>query len=362
MLKLFEFKGSISSETINRKDKPLLICAPEKFEESDALKYYDDKRDISKFHKMVHDEPHMIRRKAILEKHPEIKRLYKKDSSSLFIVIGIFLIQFGMLQWITTTPWYIYWPCLYFISSTLNHALFVCMHDLTHYTVFESKFYNQLGAILSNIPQGVPSSIAFGRYHRDHHTYLGIPNWDPDLPTNKEIEFFVTPLRKILFVLMMPLFYSLRPYFVRAKKPVPMEIFNMIIVLITDYIVYRFYTIWGLFYLLLGTYFGLGFNPAAAHILAEHYEFVKGQETYSYYGPFNFIGLNIGYHIEHHDFPMISWRNLPKLRVIAPEFYNNLPHCDSYFQVWFRFFFDRSMGCWSRIGRIPLNGNNQKRN
>jgi len=104
-----------------------------------------------------------------------------------------------------------------------------------------------------------------------------VPNGgDYDLPTEWEIQFFKTPLRKIFFIIVLPFFYSLRPYFVRPKKPVPMEVLNFTLVLTWDYLVFRYYGVHGITYLILSTLAGLGINPCAIHIIAEHYEFVKG--------------------------------------------------------------------------------------
>eukprot|EP00171_Calliarthron_tuberculosum_P020553 IDg20553t1 len=41
--------------------------------------------------------------------------------------------------------------------------------------------------------------------------------------------------------------------------------------------------------------------------------------TYSYYGPLNLLTLNVGYHVEHHDFCAIPWTRVEELRRIAGD-------------------------------------------
>lgn len=77
-------------------------------------------------------------------------------------------------------------------------------------------------------------------------------------------------------------------------------------------------------------------HPCAGHVIAEHYEFLNRLETYDYIGIVNFFNLNVGYHTEHHDFPMIPWTRLPLVRKIAPEYYENLPYHTSYVKVFFQ--------------------------
>jgi sphingolipid delta-4 desaturase len=59
----------------------------------------------------------------------------------------------------------------------------------------------------------------------------------------------------------------------------------------------------------------------------------------------------MGYHNEHHDLPSIPWNNLPKLRALAPEFYDTLKCHSSWSGLLFQFIFDKRYSLFSRIER-----------
>ena len=199
-----------------QEDVSILLSPPKSFQ--DVFQNTAFRSDHDFFHKMYHDEPHSIRRRKILEAHPEVKDLFGTDSISFLILILVASKQLIICYFIFERNWWVYLFCLYFTGTVLTHTLQVLVHDLTHFTCFKSICLNKLAAIACNIPTGIPSAISFRRYHKDHHNYLNVPGYDPDLPTVWEIAIFNTPLKKFLFLIFLPLFYALRPFFVRPKS------------------------------------------------------------------------------------------------------------------------------------------------
>jgi len=203
----------------------------------------------------------------------------------------------------------------------------------------------------ANLVTGFPSSITFQRYHLEHHRYQGVDGTDTDIPTMAEVTLFDRRWKKVVWLFLQPLFYSIRPMFVKPKPPAKWEMINWATQFTFNFLIIQYFGGRSFAYLIAGTLLGLGLHPCAGHFVAEHYELTPGTETYSYYGFCNYLNFNVGYHNEHHDFPRIPWSNLPKVRKIAPEFYDNLPHYTSYLYVMWRYINDPNVGPAARIKR-----------
>jgi len=106
---------------------------------------------------------------------------------------------------------------------------------------------------------------------------------------------------------------------------------------------------WGLSALFAGS-----IHPVAGHFISEHYVFTPGQETYSYYGPLNWLAFNVGYHNEHHDFLNIPGSRLPQLKEIAPEFYDNLETTKSWPGTVLNYIMMDNMSGFSRMRRAEI--------
>ncbi|KAI8913211.1 sphingolipid delta 4 desaturase protein DES-1 [Gorgonomyces haynaldii] len=298
------------------------------------------------------EEPHKTRRKLILQKYPEIKNLYGYCPWTKYKVGFTLAAHFGLAYYLRdkmfTTE---FWLISYFLGATMTHSLFLAIHEITHYLAFEKPLYNKILAMFANLPICLPYFVAFRGYHMEHHTQMGVDGIDTDLPTQLEANLFGSILGKLFFCCNMILFYALRPMFVKPQKFTLWHAYNWAFQFSSMALVVYF---WGwnpIVYFLVCDYLAGSFHPMAGHFLAEHYVFVKGYETYSYYGLLNIFAYNVGYHNEHHDFPRIPGSRLPLVRKIANEFYDDLPQVKSWSMTIFNFIFFTHMTPYSRVKR-----------
>ncbi|KAI3387166.1 hypothetical protein SNEBB_008184 [Seison nebaliae] len=300
-------------------------------------------------------EPHETRRKVMLAKYPQIKKLFGPDPIIVlpitFSVVVQTLISYWMykydVSWIYLT--FVAW----IVGGTFNNSLQLVLHELSHNLAFGNQrlWANRFLSFFANLPLGVPAASTFKKYHIDHHRYLGFDGLDVDVPSDFECLFFHYEFTKLFWLLLQPLFYALRPMFVNPQILNREEIINWTIQLSYDVIILQLFGVKGLSYLILSSLIGMGFHPMAGHFISEHYTFKEGFETYSYYGILNYLGYNVGYHNEHHDFPYIACRKLPQLKAIAPEYYDPLPCYTSWVFVLWIFLTDKTIGPCSRVKR-----------
>jgi len=307
------------------------------------------------------DEPHLSRRKEILAKYPQIKDLYGYDTNTKYIVLCWVILQCCMCYLLRNSSWGLIFILAYCVGGFANHALFLAMHEISHNLAAASPTTNRLIGCFANTVTVFPHFSMFQRYHMEHHQYQGVDGIDVDVPCTWEGWFFTNTLKKLLWVLIQALFYVIRPLFIKPKKPGFWEAINWSTCFLFDFAIFYFIGWKSLAYLGLSSLLGSGLHPMAGHFIAEHYVFIKGQETYSYYGPLNLITFNVGYHNEHHDFPRITGSRLPQLRAIAHEYYDNLPSYTSWTKVIFDYITDPTVGPYSRVKRpLPKNRSNNK--
>lgn len=311
-------------------------------------------------------------------------------------MVTIQLISFCLLR--NVANFWIYLLSAYCFGGVLNHSLTLAVHEISHNQAFghSKPLYNKLFGIFANLPIGFPMSVTFKKYHLEHHRYQGDDVRDTDIPSLFEAKIFTTTTRKLIWVLMQPFFYGIRPLLVYPKQPQLLEYLNFLVQLAFDLLV-GFTLGWNIVAYMIGSsILTMGLHPVAGHFISEHYimfeankrqliekaserkqlkngangdsnheltecDFINGvyahngkmliPETCSYYGPLNWITFNVGYHVEHHDFPSIPGTLLPRVREIAPEFYESLCYHTSWTRVIYRYIVDPNVGPFSRVKR-----------
>jgi len=278
--------------------------------------------------------------------------LYGPDIRLCYMIVALMVTQLSLAVYATRIESALSWFFLcWSIGGTFTHWLSLGNHELSHNLAFKKTLHNEILGIFANMAQGIPSAITFKKYHLEHHYNQGVDDIDVDIPSDWEGEFFNTRLRKVLWVILQPAFYALRPLVI-APKPLCLKSFiNVASTLLFDAAFAYAFGIKALLFNVLGTLLGMGIHPVAGHFISEHYTFMEGQETYSYYGWLNLVTFNVGYHNEHHDFPRISGFKLPMVRKIAPEFYEDLHSYNSWSGVIYDYIFRIDIGPYSRVKR-----------
>eukprot|EP00058_Branchiostoma_floridae_P003051 XP_002588539.1 hypothetical protein BRAFLDRAFT_79493 [Branchiostoma floridae] len=307
------------------------------------------------------DEPHATRRKEILAKHPEIKELFGHDPTIVYKVVFMIALQLIACYFVQDVSLPMIILLAYCFGGVINASMMTAIHEISHNLAFghSRPLHNRILGIVGNVIIAVPVSITFKKYHLEHHKYQGHEKVDVDLPLKMEGVLFRTSFTKFIWLFLQPFFYGLRPLFMRPKPVSGLEIINTTVQITFDVAIWYFFGVNSLAYLIVGSLLASGVHPMAGHFISDHYMFKKGYETYSYYGPLNALTFNAGYHNEHHDFPNIPGCRLPKVREIAPEFYENLPHHTSWIRVLYDFVTDPDIGPYARVKRrgkpTPIN-------
>jgi sphingolipid delta-4 desaturase len=272
--------------------------------------------------------------------------------TALYLIL-LCIFQFGLAYLLRDQSWPVIIGASFLIGAFANHALFAVVHEGAHNLIFGTSGWDKFWGIIANLPQAFPSSIGFRSFHLIHHSYIGEYEKDADLANHWEAKLVGnSTIKKIIWYLLFLLVEALRPMRIKTVNMMSAWlVFNILLVVAVDYAVYHYWGVQALSYLILSTVWGVGLHPVGGRWIQEHYIFEEEQETYSYYGPLNKLSFNVGYHNEHHDLYRVPWVNLPKLKKLAPEFYDNLYAHQSWTKVLCSFLFKKEFDLYARYVR-----------
>lgn len=111
----------------------------------------------------------------------ELKDLMRRSDGPAFVWLALWFATLGAtggLVWLTMDSWWL-WPAMTLHGIVLVHH-FSLQHECIHYTVFRTRWLNDLVGNLCGLVIILPNR--FFRYeHCDHHTYTQLHGHDPEL-------------------------------------------------------------------------------------------------------------------------------------------------------------------------------------
>ena len=164
------------------------------------------------------------------------------------------------MVYLSQCSWFTIMLLSYCFGGVINHSLTLAVHEVAHNLAFGHSrlIANRAFGMFANLPIGIPMSISFKKYHLEHHRYQGDEILDTDIPSLLEARIFCNTMLKIVWVLLQPLFYALRPFFVNPKPPTRLEHLNLVVQLAFNLSIYYFFGIKPVAYLICGTLLSMG--------------------------------------------------------------------------------------------------------
>ncbi len=281
---------------------------------------------------------HRERRERIRRAHPEVTRLNGRDPSSGFYIVALGVIQLLIAMVVVDQPLGLVFVVALFVGTLPAHALGVLIHEASHNLITRGPRSNKIWAILANLTLIGPAGIEFRHQHLLHHRYLGeAGRRDTQAPSFREAEVVGNSSGKKLLSFTFGRFVFSNP---EAPRP-PWDgwlVLNWVACIGTGIAVVGCMSWSSFWYLAFSGLLAFGPSVVGARRLSEHLPVRVGQPTNSYYGPLNALSFNVGHHVEHHDFPGVAWRRLPRVRKLARDEYDSLFFFTSWTRLIVRYF------------------------
>ena len=130
------------------------------------------------------------------------------DPRLKFIITVMVIVQLLTAYFIRNQTWTTIIILAYVFGGTINHSMSLAIHEIAHNIAFGhgNPFANRIIGMFANLPIGVPMSIAFRKYHLEHHRYQGDEVLDQDIPCALEAKLFTRTFTKFCWVLLQPWF------------------------------------------------------------------------------------------------------------------------------------------------------------
>lgn len=285
-----------------------------------------------------HDE----RRKQLLARHPEVRKLIGHDPKTAIYVAALFALQLTLAWQLSLAPWWLSLVMAYFVGAFISHALGVLVHDAAHDLIFKSGTANRLIAIVANLPLVFPAAMDFREKHLKHHAHLGEPDGaDTQAPQTWDFKFVTNGVKRAIWHQMGPILtHSDAP----TSRPSKWIIFNIVVSVAFNAVCFWAFGFKGMLFLGMSGLMAFGHHPVGVRRYGEHLTLKDGQPTTSYYGPLNALSFNVGYHVEHHDLPSVPWSRVKQLHATAPELYEGLGYVKSWSELLWQLTFKKGEG------------------